>query len=239
MSRLKSSTIQKMDNVSPLVAFTGGLLSLLSPCVLPMIPVYIASLAGPEIYRTGVKGRRLSVFFHSLSFVIGFSALFIVLGTGAGAIGLAISSHLLLVRRIAGSLMILFGLFMLAAPRISWLNYEKRLTPNQSTTTGYLRSFIIGVLFAVAWTPCVGPVLGGILTLAFNTESIWHGSYLLAIYSLGLGIPFLIIGLLFDSLLPWLKKIGRYSSYIYIFSGLLLIAVGILILINRLNWFSF
>jgi cytochrome c-type biogenesis protein len=237
--RPKSSTILKMDNISPLVAFTGGLLSLFSPCVLPLIPVYMASLAGPEIYRTGVKGRRLSVFFHALSFVIGFSAIFILLGTGAGAIGLAISSHLFQVRRIAGSLMIVFGISMLAALRVPWLNYEKRLTAKQSTTTGYLRSFIIGVLFALAWTPCVGLVLGGILTLAFNTQSVWQGSYLLAIYSVGLGIPLLLIGLLFDSLLPWMKKIARYSLYIYIFSGLLLLAVGILILINRLSWFSF
>jgi cytochrome c-type biogenesis protein len=229
----------KMDNISPLVAFTGGLLSLFSPCVLPMIPVYIASLCGPEIFQSGVKGHRLSIFFHSLSFVIGFSIVFILLGTGAGAIGLVISSNLILVRRISGSLMILFGLFLLAATRISWLNYEKRLTPTRSVATGYLRSLIIGIIFAVAWTPCVGPVLGGILTLAFNSESAWSGSYLLAFYSLGLGLPFLIIGVLFDSLAPWLKRISRYSSYIYIFSGLLLIAVGILIWLDKLNWFSF
>jgi cytochrome c-type biogenesis protein len=228
-----------MDSVSPLVAFTGGLLSLFSPCVLPMVPVYIASLAGPEIFQSGVKGHRLSIFFHSLCFVMGFSVLFIILGIGAGAVGSAISSHLLLVRRIAGSLMIIFGIFMLAAPRIPWLNYEKRLSPNRSVATGYLRSFIVGVLFAVAWTPCVGPVLGGILTLAFNSESAWQGGSLLAMYSLGLGLPFLAIGLLFDSMLPWLKKIGRYSTYIYIISGILLIAIGILVLTDKLSWFSF
>ncbi len=228
-----------MEGVSPLVAFTGGLLSLFSPCVLPMVPVYIASLAGPEIYQSGAKGQRLSIFFHSLSFVIGFSVLFIVLGTGAGAIGLAISSHLLVVRRVAGGLMIAFGLFMLAAPRISWLNYEKRLSPGRSVATGYFRSFIIGIVFAIAWTPCVGPVLGGILTLAFNSESAGQGASLLAIYSLGLGLPFLAIGLLFDTLVPWLKKISRYSAYIYIVGGLLLIAVGVLILIDKLSWFSY
>ena len=157
-----------MDNLSPLVAFVGGLLSLLSPCILPMAPVYIASLSGPEIFQNGVAGRRMTVFLHSLGFVAGFSAVFISLGTGAGLIGLAVSAHLLLVRRISGSLMILLGLFMLAAPKISWLNYEKRLAPGQSVTTGYLRSLLLGILFALAWTPCVGPVLGGILTLAFQ-----------------------------------------------------------------------
>lgn len=228
-----------MDSISPLVAFTGGLLSLLSPCILPMIPVYLASLCGPELLHTGIKGHRLSVFFHSLSFIAGFSLVFIILGTGAGLVGFTISSHLLLVRRVAGSLMIIFGLFMLAAPRIPWLNYEKRLNPTGSLTTGYLRSLVIGLLFALAWTPCVGPVLGGILTLAFRSGSGWEGGYLLAFYSLGLGLPFLVIGLAFDSVFPRIQRFTRYSAYIYIFSGLLLIAIGILILLNRLNWFSF
>ena len=228
-----------MDSISPLVAFIGGLISLLSPCILPIVPVYIASLSGPEIFQNGVGGRRLTVFFHSLSFIIGFSAVFIALGTGAGLIGFSISSHLFLVHRISGILMILFGLFLLAAPKISWLNYEKRLDPSKSITTGYVRSLLLGILFALAWTPCVGPVLGSILTLAFNSGSGWQGGYLLAFYSLGVGLPFLIIGLLFDSVLPFLKRINRYSSYIYIISGLLLITTGILILINKLAWFSF
>jgi len=220
------------------VAFTGGVLSLLSPCVLPLIPVYLASLAGPEIFETGVAGRRLTVFFHSLSFVIGFSAVFTILGTGAGFAGFAIGSHLNVVRVVSGSLMIIFGLLLLAAPKISWLNYEKRLTPKQGLTGGYLRSFVLGVLFSLAWTPCVGPVLGGILTLAFNTESPWNGTYLLAIYSLGMALPFIIIGLAFDSLYKVLKKVRSYSTYIYIVSGVLLVAVGTLILTNKMSWLS-
>lgn len=228
-----------MDSISPLVAFIGGLLSLLSPCILPIVPVYIASLCGPEIFQKGIGGHRLTIFFHSLSFIMGFSAIFIILGTGAGLVGFSIGSHLLLVHRIAGSLMIIFGLFLLAAPKISWLNYEKRMAPNRSVTSGYLRSLILGILFALAWTPCVGPVLGSILTLAFNSGSGWRGGYLLAFYSLGIGLPFLIIGLALDSLLPWLKRINRYSLYIYTLSGLLLVAAGILILMNRLSWFSF
>jgi cytochrome c-type biogenesis protein len=204
-----------------------------------MIPVYIASLCGPETFQSGARGHRLSIFFHSLSFVLGFSIIFILLGTGAGAVGQIISSNLYLVRRISGSLMVLFGLFLLAAPRISWLNYEKRLAPSHSLATGYLRSLIIGIIFAVAWTPCVGPILGGILTLAYNSESAWRGTYLLAFYSAGLALPFLVIGILFDSLSPLLKQIRRYSSYIYIFSGVLLIATGILIWLNKLNWFSY
>jgi cytochrome c biogenesis protein CcdA len=203
-----------------------------------MVPVYIASLTGAEVFRTGVSGRRLTVFLHSLSFVLGFSIIFILLGSSAGMIGFIINSHLVLIRQIAGGLMVLFGLFMLAATKIPWLNYEKRLNPAAGDTGGYLRSLVIGLLFALAWTPCVGPVLGGILSLALNSGSSWQGGYLLAFYSLGVALPFLAIGLAFDSVLPLLKRLSRYSVYVYIFSGLLLITIGILIILNKMSWFS-
>jgi cytochrome c-type biogenesis protein len=227
-----------MDSVSPLIALAGGLLSLLSPCVLPMIPVYLASLAGPEIFQNGANRRRLTVFWHSLSFVAGFSVVFISLGTLAGLTGTVINAHSAAVRWISGGMMILFGLFMLAAPRISWLNYEKRLSPASSTATGYLRSILLGLIFALAWTPCVGPILGGILSLALSSESVWQGTYLLAFYSLGAAIPFIIIGLAFHYLQPVLNWLKRFSSYVYLVSGILLIGVGVLILLNKLSWFS-
>ncbi len=226
-----------MENIPLLIAFSAGLLSFLSPCVLPLVPVYLASLYGPEIFEPAAKRNRIPVFLHSLSFVIGFSIVFISLGVGAGLAGFALSAHLVVVRKIAGSLLIVFGLFMLIARKVPWLNYEKRLAPSRSMATGYLRSFLTGAIFSLAWTPCVGPVLGGILTLAATSETVWHGAYLLAIYSLGLGLPFLIIGVAFDSVTPLLKRISRYSGLIYIISGVLLIAVGILILTSRLAWF--
>ena len=227
-----------MEQISLLVAFGAGLLSFLSPCVLPLVPVYLASLCGPEIFDTRVSRRRFPMFLHSLSFVIGFSIVFTIMGAGAGLIGFIISSHLVLIRQIAGILLIVFGFFMLAALKIPWLNYEKRLTPSRSITTGYLRSFLTGAIFCLAWTPCVGFILGGILALAWGSGTAWHGAYLLAIYSLGLGFPFLVIGAAFDFITPLLKRIYRYSTAIYIFSGTLLIAVGILILTNNLIWFQ-
>jgi len=226
-----------MENIPLLIAFSAGLLSFLSPCVLPLVPVYLASLYGPEIFEPAAKRNRIPVFLHSFSFVIGFSIVFISLGVGAGLAGFALSAHLVVVRKIAGSLLIAFGLFMLIAQKVPWLNYEKRLAPSRSMATGYLRSFLTGAIFSLAWTPCVGPVLGGILTLAATSEAVWHGAYLLAIYSLGLGLPFLMIGAAFDSVTPLLKRISRYSGLIYIISGVLLIAVGILILTSRLAWF--
>jgi cytochrome c-type biogenesis protein len=134
-------------------------------------------------------------------------------------------------------LLIAFGLFLLASLKFPWLNYEKRLAPSLGATSGYLRSLLIGALFSLAWTPCVGPVLGGILTLAWSSETVWRGAYLLAVYSLGLGIPFLVIGIAFDSLRPILRRLHRYSTWSYIVSGVLLIVVGILTLTNTLNWF--
>ncbi len=227
-----------MENISLVVAFGAGLLSFLSPCALPLVPIYIASLAGPDTFVPGAHKRRIPVFFHSLSFVAGFTTVFVIMGVGAGLAGFALSSHLAVIRQIAGGLLIFFGAFMLASTKIPWLNYEKRLSLSRRTSTSYLRSFLIGAIFSLAWTPCVGPILGGILALAWSSEKAWHGAYLLAIYSLGLGIPFLVIGAAFDSVTPLLKRIQRYSTAIYIFGGTLLIVVGILILTNKLVWFQ-
>lgn len=225
-----------MEEVSLLAAFVAGLFSFFSPCVLPLVPVYLANVCGTEILESETQKRRLPIFFHSLSFVIGFAIIFTALGAGAGLFGFTIGSRQL-VLKIGGSLLIAFGLFLLATLKFPWLNYERRLNPSLGATTGYLRSLLIGAIFSLAWTPCVGPVLGSILTLAWSSETAWRGAYLLAVYSLGLGIPFLIIGVAFDSLRPLLKRIQRYSTWSYIVSGLLLIVVGILTLTNTLNWF--
>ena len=225
-----------MEQVSLLVAFGAGLLSFLSPCVLPLVPVYLATVCGPEILEPGAEKKRLPIFFHSLSFVVGFSLVFIILGASVGLLGFTLGVNTALARYIAGGLLIAFGIFLLASLKIPWLNYERRLAPSTGATTGYLRSLIIGAIFSLAWTPCVGPVLGGILTLAWSSETAWQGASLLALYSLGLGIPFLIIGAAFDSIRPILQRIHRYSTWSYIISGLLLIAVGILILTGNLSW---
>jgi cytochrome c-type biogenesis protein len=224
------------ENITLLAAFSGGLLSFLSPCVLPMVPVYLASLNGPDIFER--RGTRVPVFLHTLSFVAGFSIVFIALGAIVGLTSFAVNPSYSLLSKIAGSLLVLFGAFMLLALKVPWLNYEKRLGTSLGNTTGYLRSLLIGSVFSLSWTACVGPILGSILTLASVPATAWHGAYLLAIYSLGLGLPFLVIGAAFDSILPLLKRVQRYSRWIYIVSGLLLITVGILTLTNRLVWFA-
>ena len=165
-----------MENISLLVAFSVGLLSFLSPCVLPLVPVYLASLCGPEIFEPKVGRFRLSIFLHSLSFVIGFSIVFSLWGAGAGLIGSALIAYSVLIQRIAGSLLIAFGLFMLAALKVPWLNYEKRLNLSTGRTTGYLRSFLTGSIFCLAWTPCLGGPIMGILSLAGSSGTVWRGT---------------------------------------------------------------
>jgi len=226
-----------MEQVSLLVAFSTGLLAFLTPCVLPLVPVYLASICGPEILEPMAVRSRVPIFFHTLSFVVGFSLIFIMLGAIAGLAGFALSSAPM-VRNIAGGLLIVFGLFILASLKFPWLNYEKRLTPSLGTATSYLRSLLIGAVFSLGWSPCIGGLLGGTLLLALSSMTVWQGTYLLGTFSLGLGLPFLIIGLAFDSLAPLLKRIHRYSGWLYIFGGLLLIAVGVAVLTNKLTPFG-
>lgn len=222
--------------ISVFVAFGYGLLSFLSPCVLPLIPVYLASLAGPEIFEDRAKRKRLPIFLHALSFVIGFSLVFTLWGAGSGLLGAALLNHLSALRQISGALLIIFGIVMLAALKIPWLNFERRLNLRLPTKGGYLRSFLIGAVFPVAWIPCTSWALGGILLLAGTSQTAWQGAYLLAVYSLGLGLPFLVVGAAFEFVSPLLKNIGRYSTWIYITSGLLLIAMGILVMTDNIAW---
>ena len=225
------------ENVSFLFAFGGGLASFLSPCVLPMVPVYFASLAGTEILEPQSAISRQRLFFHSFSFVLGFATVFSLMGAITGLAGVVINPNSPVVQGIAGGLLIAFGLFMLASQRIPFLNYERRLSLSLSMTSSYLRSFLTGGVFTLAWTPCFSPILGSILTLAWGSETVWQGSYLLLIYSLGLGIPFLIIGAAFGTFTPLLKRLSRYSRWVYNISGLLLIAVGLIIITGNMDWF--
>ena len=200
--------------VSIFVAFGYGVLSFLSPCVLPLIPVYLASLVGPEIFEDKAKRKRLPIFLHALSFVIGFSVVFTLWGAGSGLLGSYLLNNLTFVRQIAGVLLIVFGVVMLASLKIPWLNYERRLNiASKPASASYLRSFLVGAVFPVAWIPCTSWVLGGILLLAGTSQTAWQGAYLLAVYSLGLGLPFLALALAFDFVSPLLKNIRRFSSW--------------------------
>jgi cytochrome c-type biogenesis protein len=225
-----------LENVTLLAAFGAGLVSFVTPCVLPMVPVYFASLAGPDVLE-GASASRRRLFLHSLSFVLGFSLVFTLMGALVGLAGVVINPNSPVVQNMAGSLLIIFGLLMLASLKISWLNFEKRLSPSLGSSPGYLRSFLTGGIFTLAWTPCVGPILGSILTLALSSDTAWQGAYLLLTFSMGLGLPFLVVGAAFGAIRPVLRAINRYSTAIYIIGGLALVVVGIVILTGSLDWF--
>jgi cytochrome c-type biogenesis protein len=225
-----------MTQIPYIVAFSGGLLSFFSPCVLPLVPAYLANLAGVTAIDPQTRKSYLPALFHSLSFVLGFSLIFIGLGASVGLIGTTITAHSVIFRQIAGGLIIAFGVFLIAAFKLPWLNYEKRLNTTVGSNPGYLRSIGIGAAFALGWTPCIGPILGAILTLAWSSQTVAEGAILLAIYSLGLGMPFILLGLVWGAIMPFWKGINRHLGTISIVSGALLIIVGILILTGNLAW---
>jgi cytochrome c-type biogenesis protein len=201
-----------------------------------VVPAYLANLAGATAIDPQTRKSYLPALFHSLSFVLGFSIIFIILGASVGLIGTSITAYSVLLRQIAGGLIIAFGIFLIAAFKLPWLNYEKRLNTATGSNPGYLRSIGIGAAFALGWTPCIGPILGAILTLAWSSQTAAEGALLLTIYSLGLGIPFIILGLVWGTIMPLWKSINRYLWVISIVSGVLLIIVGILMLTGNLAW---
>jgi len=153
------------NNISAITAFVAGLASFLLPCVLPLAPIYLAILAGPEILEPGADKKNVRIFLHSLTFVAGFSAVFVGLGAGAGLAGLAISINFSLIKQVAGILLIVFGTLFLLSQKVPQLNFQKRLTPSQSTKTGYIRSFATGAIFSMVSMTCATYILGGILML--------------------------------------------------------------------------
>lgn len=221
-----------MSDLTLLVAIGAGILSFLSPCVLPLVPVYLATIAGTSVLSSSPPSRK-HVMLHTLSFIAGFSLVFIILGASMGLLGAMIPTGLL--NSIAGILLILFGIFLVAATKLPWLNYEKRLSFNQAKGSGYIRSLSIGAIFSLGWIPCVGPVLGGILALASTSQTVWQGIYLLVAYCLGLGIPFLIVSLAIGTISPHLKWLSRHALVTSVVSAGLLITVGILILTGKMG----
>jgi len=225
-----------MMEIPYIVAFTAGMLSFFFPSVLPMVPAYLANLAGITAIDPNTRTSHLPALFHSLSFVLGFSLIFVALGASIGLVGTSITVHSTLLRQIAGGVIIAFGIFLIAAYKLPWLNYEKRISPSVGSNPGYFRSVVIGAVFALGWTPCIGPILGAILALAWSSQTVGQGALLLAIYSLGLGIPFIIIGLAWGAIMPLWKGLNRHLGTISIVSGVLLIVVGIFMFFGNLEW---
>jgi len=233
----------EIGGVSLTIAFAAGLLSCLSPCALPMVPTYLGYLSGAAVPVGAGNAQRRSVFYHAVGFIAGFTAVFIVIGASVGVIGWILRDNLDLLEKIAGSLMILFGLHLSGVLNIPWMQREARLGYEPAAVVGYGRSFLVGGGYAVGWSPCIGPTLGSILTLAAASGTAWQGTALLAFYSLGMALPFLALALAFNSVQGFYRRLGPYLGIISVVSGALLIVVGILVytgsLVNLNQYFGF
>ena len=208
-------------------AFIGGILSFLSPCVLPLVPSYIGFLTGMTIEEMGNR-RRLALM-HAGLFVLGFSLIFIAMGAGASALGASLRYHKMLLAQIGGVLIIIFGLHALGVFRIGIFDREKRVHLERKPV-GFAGSFLVGMAFAAGWTPCLGPILGGILTMSANAEEMSQGMLLLTAYSAGLAVPFMIAAWAIDGFRDWFQRFRRWIPWVQRASGILLIVVGILLL---------
>ncbi|HKL13820.1 MAG TPA: cytochrome c biogenesis protein CcdA [Halanaerobiales bacterium] len=218
------------------IAFSAGLLSFLSPCVLPLIPSYLAFLLGD--YSDQKKDDKQYSILPALLFIAGFTIIFILLGLSATFLGRFLMKNQAIIRKISGVVIIIFGLHISGIIKLKWLYYEKKLNITKKSNK-YLQSFILGVGIALAWTPCIGPILSSILILAGNSQNLMTGGFLLLIYSFGFALPFLITALAAKKVLPAIKKMNKYLNYINMVSGALIIILGILVFTNNLNIIGF
>ena len=218
------------DSVTVVVAFVAGLLSFLSPCVLPLVPSYVGFLTGMTLDE--LEQKRGIAFLHGLWFVAGFALVFVLLGAGASALGRLLLEQQKWLGRFGGVLLVLFGLYLLGVLRPAFLARERRIHLAQKPL-GYFGSGVVGFTFGAAWTPCIGPILGGILTLAATREGLGAGMGLLAVYALGLAIPFLVTALALDRFLVWFQKFRPYIVWVDRIAGAMLIILGVLLLTDQ------
>lgn len=221
------------QEISGFIAFTAGILSFISPCVLPLVPSYVTYITGvsfKELADPGAKGKlRWLTISHSFLFILGFSTIFILMGASASYLGQLLAQYQYWIMKGGGVLIIILGIHFTGIINLPFLQMEKRLELRQKPL-GYLGSFFVGLVFAAGWTPCIGPILSTILIYASTSKTFTTGVYLLALYSVGLGVPFFLSSLAFNSFLSAFEKMKRYMRVITIISGLFLIGIGILFL---------
>jgi len=218
-------------------SFFAGLLTFLAPCTLPLVPGYLAFISGEGGIEEAERNRG-KVFWNGVAFIVGFSLVFILLGTIAGLVGSAFAPYQIWLTRIAGVSIIIFGLFMIGILKISFLNKEQHFKAPRIFKRGNLAgSFLFGSAFSLGWTPCVGPILGSILLLASTGATALEGALLLAVFSLGLAIPFLIIAFSVSKSERYLQKIAKYLNIVSIIGGIFLIILGILVLTGNMSIF--
>lgn len=216
------------------LAFLAGLVSFFSPCVLPLIPIYVAYLAGSA---GDAKGKILA---NSLGFVAGFTVIFVLLGASATLLGQFLLTHQILLQQIAGVIILVFGLHLAGLLNISFLNFDtrKQFKNNDKKRTGFMQSFVFGLAFSSGWTPCIGPILGSILVVASTTHSLTQGIFLLLVYAIGLGLPFVLAALLMDRIKNRWSNLIKKTLWLSKASGYLLIIFGIMMFFGVLQTLS-
>jgi len=217
------------ESVGILVAVTAGVLSFLSPCVLPLVPSYLSFVTGMSLEDLQEGVDRRATMIHSLLFVAGFSLIFILLGASASFLGVFLKHYELWIARVGGVLIVILGLHLTGVFRITPLLREKRVHVNDKPA-GYVGTIGIGMAFGAGWTPCIGPVLGAILTLASTQETVWNGVGLLTAYSAGLAVPFLAASLALDAFLGAFGRFKRFLPWVERASGVMLIILGLLLI---------
>jgi len=221
-------------SVGVLVAFSAGLFSFLSPCVLPLFPSYISFITGMSVsdLTTDLSGAaRRRVILHALAFVLGFSLVFVALGASFSAAGQFLLDYRVLIRRVGGALIVLFGLYIAGVFKLAAMGRTMQFQLREKPA-GYLGSLVVGITFAIGWTPCVGPILGAILSLAGTAETVQRGIWLLIAYSAGLGAPFLVSAIALGSFLKFFKRYRPLIPVMERSAGVLLVIVGVLVFTN-------
>ncbi|HZU41390.1 MAG TPA: cytochrome c biogenesis protein CcdA [Terriglobales bacterium] len=215
----------------PIAAFVAGLLSFLSPCVLPLVPGYVSLISGTSVEELRTQDRKLlgGVMLNSAMFILGFSIVFVLLGAVATSLGQLTRSYYPILTRVAGVVIIIFGLHLTGIWKIKALYADKRLHDVKGNSTA-IGSFLVGFAFAFGWTPCIGPILATILAIAGSEDTVMKGVLLLALYSAGLAVPFLLTSLGIDRFLGFYGRFRRHLHTVEVVSGVLLIAIGALVL---------
>ncbi|HSN58414.1 MAG TPA: cytochrome c biogenesis protein CcdA [Clostridiaceae bacterium] len=223
-----------MDKISLFMAFSAGLLSFLSPCVLPLVPAYVGYLTGTGLTGDGENRSGLKVIYKALGFIACFSIVFVILGASISALGSFFAGNLSLLRKIGGVFIIIMGLHISGLIKIKALYGEKRAL--QAVMAGKSAGpVLMGMAFAAGWTPCIGPILSSILIYAGSRGTVGEGVLLLCAYSLGFAVPFLLTSLAIDRFLVYFRKLSKYIPAVSLASGLLLIVMGILVFTNNLT----
>jgi cytochrome c-type biogenesis protein len=221
------------------LAFLAGLASFLSPCVLSLVPAYVGYLSSRAVTTTGqVTASRWATLSHGAAFVLGFSVIFVALGATASAVGALLYDLQGIITRVGGLVVVVFGLHTMGVIQIPFLDYDTRRQQAPDPKLGYLSSALMGVFFSAGWAPCVGPVLGAVLTMALNADGVNRGVWLLTAYSIGLGIPFMLAAAGIANVSQLLRRYNRYLRYVSIATGLFLIVIGIMLFTNTLSRFA-